>query len=197
MYVSLELARSTALWAAMVADAGGDVVAITAAMLHPTGLAAFAGLTAHCVVRSVDPPEPPLPARTTVVLERGPFSLDDERALLREHAVQVVVTKADGTEDVVVDNGTVVGDANRTFRMVTSVYLSTGGDTYPFPAFSGLNVVQLSKLPAGGTASITTEGHEQNVFATYVQATYPMTGPGYSVADTVRSGDKRILYLAP
>ena len=114
-----------------------------------------------------------------------------------ERVRKVVVTKADGTEDVVVDNGTVVGDANRTFRMVTSVYLSTGGDTYPFPAFSGLNVVQLSKLPAGGTASITTEGHEQNVFATYVQATYPMTGPGYSVADTVRSGDKRILYLAP
>nr|WP_275586202.1 acyl-CoA dehydrogenase family protein [Geodermatophilus normandii] len=27
MYVSLELARSTALWASMVADAGGDVVA--------------------------------------------------------------------------------------------------------------------------------------------------------------------------
>src|SRR3712207_9344401 len=26
MYVSLELARSTALWASMVADAGGDVV---------------------------------------------------------------------------------------------------------------------------------------------------------------------------
>ena len=60
------------------------------------GLAAFAGLTAHCIVRSVDPPEPPLPARTTVVLERGPFSLDDERALLREHAVQVVVTKDSG-----------------------------------------------------------------------------------------------------
>ena len=60
------------------------------------GLAAFAGLTAHCLVRSVEPPEPPLPARTTVVLERGPFSLDDERALLREHAVEVVVTKASG-----------------------------------------------------------------------------------------------------
>jgi len=60
------------------------------------GLAAFAELTAHCLVRSVDPPEPPLPARTTVVLERGPFSVEDELALLREHAVQVVVTKDSG-----------------------------------------------------------------------------------------------------
>lgn len=60
------------------------------------GLGAFAELTAHCLVRSVDPPEPPLPARTTVILERGPFSLDDELALMREHAVEVVVTKDSG-----------------------------------------------------------------------------------------------------
>ncbi|MGY1827910.1 MULTISPECIES: cobalt-precorrin-6A reductase [unclassified Blastococcus] len=60
------------------------------------GLAAFAGLAAHCVVRSVDPPEPPVPAWTTTVLARGPFSLEDELALLREHAVEVVVTKDSG-----------------------------------------------------------------------------------------------------
>jgi precorrin-6A/cobalt-precorrin-6A reductase len=61
-----------------------------------TGLAAFAGLTQEAVVRSVDPPEPPLPARTTVVLERGPFSVADELALLREHRIDVVVTKDSG-----------------------------------------------------------------------------------------------------
>jgi 5'-nucleotidase / UDP-sugar diphosphatase len=110
---------------------------------------------------------------------------------------KLVVTKADGTEDVVVENGALVGSADRTFRMVTSVYLSGGGDSYPFPAFAALNKVQLSKLPAGGTATIATEGHEQNVFATYVQATYPTTGPGYTQADTARAGDKRILYLGP
>jgi precorrin-6A/cobalt-precorrin-6A reductase len=61
-----------------------------------TGLAAFAGLTQEVVVRSVDPPEPPLPARTTVVLERGPFSVADELALMREHRVDVVVSKDSG-----------------------------------------------------------------------------------------------------
>jgi precorrin-6A/cobalt-precorrin-6A reductase len=60
------------------------------------GLAAFAGLTAACLVRSVDPPGPPLPARATVVLARGPFTVDGERALMREHAVDVVVTKDSG-----------------------------------------------------------------------------------------------------
>jgi precorrin-6A/cobalt-precorrin-6A reductase len=62
-----------------------------------TGLGAFAGLTQEVLVRSVDPPEPPLPPRTTVVLERGPFSVADELALLREHAVDVVVTKDSGS----------------------------------------------------------------------------------------------------
>jgi precorrin-6A/cobalt-precorrin-6A reductase len=59
-------------------------------------LAAFAGLTARCLVRSVDPPEPPLPPCTTVVLARGPFAVEEELALLRQHAVDVVVTKDSG-----------------------------------------------------------------------------------------------------
>jgi precorrin-6A/cobalt-precorrin-6A reductase len=60
------------------------------------GLGAFAGLPMEVLLRTVDPPEPPLPARTTVVLERGPFTVDDERALMRAHAVDVVVTKDSG-----------------------------------------------------------------------------------------------------
>ncbi|TFV52746.1 cobalt-precorrin-6A reductase [Blastococcus sp. TF02A-35] len=60
------------------------------------GLRAFADLPGRCLVRSVDPPEPPLPARTTVVLARGPFTVGAELALMREHAVEVVVTKDSG-----------------------------------------------------------------------------------------------------
>jgi precorrin-6A/cobalt-precorrin-6A reductase len=60
------------------------------------GLAAFAGVTAECLVRSVDPPSPPLPPRTTVVLARGPFTVAEERALMTEHSVDVVVTKDSG-----------------------------------------------------------------------------------------------------
>ncbi|MER7739021.1 cobalt-precorrin-6A reductase [Streptomyces sp. NPDC096538] len=61
------------------------------------GLAAFAGLTEpHFVVRSVEPPEPPLPPHTHVLLARGPFTVADETALLREHRVDVLVTKDSG-----------------------------------------------------------------------------------------------------
>jgi precorrin-6A/cobalt-precorrin-6A reductase len=60
------------------------------------GLGAFAGLTGRCLVRSVDPPDPPLPERTTVVLARGPFAVSDELALMRQHGVDVVVTKDSG-----------------------------------------------------------------------------------------------------
>jgi precorrin-6A/cobalt-precorrin-6A reductase len=57
---------------------------------------AFAGLPQHFLVRSIDPPEPPLPARVEVLLDRGPFTLEGERTLLREHRIDVLVTKDSG-----------------------------------------------------------------------------------------------------
>ena len=61
------------------------------------GLAAFADLDAlWFLVRSVDAPEAPHPARMEVLLDRGPFTLDGERELLRRHRVDVVVTKDSG-----------------------------------------------------------------------------------------------------
>jgi len=60
------------------------------------GVAAFAALPGRVLVRAVDPPDAPLPAGTTLLLARGPFSVADERTLIREHAVDVVVTKDSG-----------------------------------------------------------------------------------------------------
>lgn len=62
-----------------------------------SGLAAFAGLTTHWfLIRAVDPPEPPLPTRNQVLLDRGPFTVEAERALFLAHRIQVLVTKDSG-----------------------------------------------------------------------------------------------------
>jgi precorrin-6A/cobalt-precorrin-6A reductase len=48
-----------------------------------------------CLVRAIEAPDV-LPARSELVLARGPFALDDECALLRRHRVDVVVAKDSG-----------------------------------------------------------------------------------------------------
>lgn len=61
------------------------------------GLAAFAGLDGlDFLVRSVEPPEPPLPRRTRLLLDRGPYTVEGERELLRTYAADVLVTKDSG-----------------------------------------------------------------------------------------------------
>jgi precorrin-6A/cobalt-precorrin-6A reductase len=59
-------------------------------------LAAFADLPGWFLIRAVDAPPPPLPARHHVVLDRGPFTADAERALLREHRIDVLVCRDSG-----------------------------------------------------------------------------------------------------
>jgi precorrin-6A/cobalt-precorrin-6A reductase len=61
------------------------------------GLEAFAQDPRHTyVIRSIEPPGPPLPPRHIIVLDRGPFTLEDETALMERHAVSVLVTKNSG-----------------------------------------------------------------------------------------------------
>ncbi|MCW2502164.1 MAG: precorrin-6x reductase [Actinomycetia bacterium] len=61
------------------------------------GLAPFADRP-DCwfLIRSVDPPAPPLPAHHRILLSRGPFTLPAERDLLREHRIGTLVTKDSG-----------------------------------------------------------------------------------------------------
>jgi precorrin-6A/cobalt-precorrin-6A reductase len=61
-----------------------------------TSLAAFADLDLEFLVRCVDPPAGPMPRRVHVLLSRGPFTVDGERSLMREHGVDVLVTKDSG-----------------------------------------------------------------------------------------------------
>jgi precorrin-6A/cobalt-precorrin-6A reductase len=61
------------------------------------GLAAFAAVDeTWFLVRCVDPPGPPLPACHEVLLDRGPYTVEGERALVERHAIDLVVTKDSG-----------------------------------------------------------------------------------------------------
>ena len=61
-------------------------------------LGPFAAAPQHqYVIRSVDPPPPEtLPPHASVISARGPFDAAAETALLREHAIEAVVTKNAG-----------------------------------------------------------------------------------------------------
>jgi precorrin-6A/cobalt-precorrin-6A reductase len=63
-------------------------------------IAAFASAPQHhYLIRSVDPVEPPLPVpHAFYIQERGPFDEGRELALLRAHAIDVVVAKNSGAQ---------------------------------------------------------------------------------------------------
>ena len=59
------------------------------------GVAAFVDVVAWFLVRAIEAPAV-LPPHAELVLARGPFALDDERALLDRYAITVVVAKDSG-----------------------------------------------------------------------------------------------------
>jgi precorrin-6A/cobalt-precorrin-6A reductase len=81
-----------------------EAVAVTARLgrrvllaLGRSAPAAFAQLTEPWfLIRSVDPPAGPLPARHRLVLARGPFALQDELNLLTEHRIDLIVSRDSG-----------------------------------------------------------------------------------------------------
>jgi precorrin-6A/cobalt-precorrin-6A reductase len=60
------------------------------------GVDAFSTAPQRFWLRAVDPPQARLPARTEVVLDRGPFTVDGELALLKRFSIDVLVTKNSG-----------------------------------------------------------------------------------------------------
>jgi precorrin-6A/cobalt-precorrin-6A reductase len=48
------------------------------------------------LVRAVDPPDGPVPPRMRLILDRGPYTVASESALMREHEVGLLVTKNSG-----------------------------------------------------------------------------------------------------
>ncbi len=86
--------------AAALPALGARRVLVTTGRLDVAPFVALPGVHgmpgAHVVVRSIERPDPMPTADVTVLLARGPFSLDDEVALLREHRIDTIVTKNSG-----------------------------------------------------------------------------------------------------
>jgi precorrin-6A/cobalt-precorrin-6A reductase len=60
---------------------------------------AFAGLTTPWfLIRAIDPPTSDLPPNHELLLARGPFTVQEETALLTGHRIDVLVTKDSGGE---------------------------------------------------------------------------------------------------
>lgn len=86
-------------WVASVPEAATRADELARRVFVTTGrgdLAGFAGVRAWCLIRCVEPPEPPLPARHSVLLDRGPYTHEGELGLLREHGIEALVTKDSG-----------------------------------------------------------------------------------------------------
>ena len=101
-----------------------------------------------------------------------------------ERLRSLVALRADGSQDLVVENGQLVGDSNRTFRMVTLAFMVAGGDRY-FPLTLGTGKMALADTNA--PIVFGTDGAEQKALADYLVAATTWRDP-----DAPASVDERI-----
>lgn len=118
-----------------------------------------------------------------------------------ERVVSLAIEDEAGNDiDVVVQDGEIVGDPARTFRMVTLGFLAGGGDGYPFPTGEAANRVDLEADETAtptGDATFAADGTEQDALAEYLLDNFaPDAGTPFSNADTPREEDTRIQNLA-
>ncbi|PZV09399.1 MAG: bifunctional metallophosphatase/5'-nucleotidase [Leptolyngbya sp.] len=129
----------------------------------------------------------------------GGFSFSFDLTAEPGNRVQSLAIEAeDGTDiDVVVQNGEIVGDPSRTFRMVTLSFLADGGDAYPFPTGEATNRLDLvnETATASGNATFAADFSEQDALAEYLAANFGEDNP-FAAADTDRTLDTRIQNLA-
>jgi precorrin-6A/cobalt-precorrin-6A reductase len=89
-------------WVATVAAANDLLPDLGRRVFLATGrgdLAAFAHRDdLWFLLRAVEPPTPPMPRHALLLLARGPFDVAGERALLREHRIDVLVSRDSGGE---------------------------------------------------------------------------------------------------
>ncbi|WP_131592467.1 choice-of-anchor I domain-containing protein [Synechococcus sp. BS55D] len=97
----------------------------------------------------------------------------------------VIVDENDAVTDVIVENGQLVGNPDRTIKMVTLNFLANNdGDSYPFSTVSR----SITDITESGT-----KVSEQTALAQYLQAFYPSADKAFKAAETSVDDDKRII----
>ncbi len=122
------------------------------------------------------------------------FSFDLTRAA-GSRIVNLAIQDSQGNDlDVVVRAGALVGDATRTFRMVTLNFLAAGGDSYPFAKDASEQRVDLfnATAPLTGTAKFSGDGTEQDALAEYLKANHGTQAQAYNQPETNASQDLRL-----
>ena len=123
------------------------------------------------------------------------FSFDLTREA-GDRVQSVAVLDAAGNDaDVVVQDGEIVGDAGRTFRMVTLNFLAGGGDGYPFPTRDVVELAREDDAPRTGEATFAPDGSEQDALAEYLSDNFGVANP-FNNLETPRAEDARIQNLA-
>lgn len=129
----------------------------------------------------------------------GGFSFSFDLTAEPGDRIQSLAIEAeDGTDiDVVVQDGEIVGDPSRTFRMVTLKFLADGGDGYPFPMGDATNRIDLvdETAPTTGNATFVADFSEQDALAEYLFDNFGEDTP-FAIAETDRTLDTRIQNLA-
>jgi 2',3'-cyclic-nucleotide 2'-phosphodiesterase (5'-nucleotidase family) len=98
-------------------------------------------------------------AGMTLEYDASNEGISDQTSLEEPSRVQsLVITRADGTEDVLVENGEVQGDLSRTFTVATNSFLLTGGDGY--------NALAAAAEEVG---AVETELGERQILIDYIQ----------------------------
>lgn len=98
--------------------------------------------------------------------------------------------------DPIVEDGVLVGDPNRTLRIVTLDFLANGGDSYPFPSFPNTNRVNLTRAPGDprtGAFDFAADGSEQDALAEYLGALFAEVP--FDLPETAPIADLRVQTL--
>ena len=120
------------------------------------------------------------------------FSFDDDLPA-GDRVQSLAVKDEDGNIiDVVVENGELVGDASRTFRIVTLNFLADGGNDYSFPQTDRVDLV-VDDAPLTGAATAAPDGSEQDALAEYLVTNFSETP--FNIEDVSPEFDTRIQNL--